>query len=125
MNAVTDPELLDESTLSELAGDDGTDIVGVLVEGFLEEAEGRIEAIRAATREEDGQAVGFQAHALKSTSATYGAPRLSRLAAIIERAARDADCDTVASALEDLDPVWQATLRAFRTRYLAGGSGAV
>lgn len=120
MSAGDDPGLLDESTLAELAGGDSDDIVGVLVEGFLEEAEERIGAIRTAAQDHDSDAVGFQAHALKSTSATYGALRLSQLAASIERAARDGDCGTVTAGVDGLDAVWQQTHKAFRARFLSG-----
>lgn len=119
MNAADTLDVLDESTLAELAGDDTGDIVGVLVAGFLDEAEERVAAIEAAMGGRDMAAVGFQAHALKSTAATYGAPRLSRHAAAIERDAREGRSDAVGTAVRDLPELWRETDRAFRARYLS------
>ena len=112
--------LLDDGTLSELAGGAGDEIIGPLVEGFLEESEERVQAIRDAVARSDIDAIGFQAHALKSTASTYGAMRLGSIAALLESVARQGDCDAATVRVRDIDQTWPATRVAFVSRFLSG-----
>lgn len=110
--------LLDDAILTELAGGSGDEIVRVLVEGFLEEAEERVAAILRAKQDRDSDAVSFQAHALKSTSATYGATRMQELAARLETAAKTQECAAIDTEIAQIDSMWRATDKAFRHRFL-------
>ncbi|WP_417519420.1 Hpt domain-containing protein [Minwuia sp.] len=112
--------LLDDGILADMAGGSGDDVVAALVEGFLEEARDRVAAILKAAADHDEAAVGFQAHALKSTSATYGALRLRQVAADLERAAREGDSAAIPLGLQGIEALWRETDAAFRARFLTG-----
>lgn len=122
MNAqnVRPEPVLDDAILSEMAGGSGDEVVSTLVEGFLEEARDRVRAIGEALERRDVQAVGFQAHALKSTARTYGAARLGAVASDLEEAAKTPDCGVVRGHAVDIDDLLSETEQAFRSRFLSG-----
>lgn len=115
-----DLPVLDDEILAEMTGGSGDDVVEALVEGFLDEVEGRVGAFDEALAGDDIGAMGFQAHALKSVSRTYGAMRLGTLAERLERAARKGDCGQVRADAGDLKEIWRSTNAAFRSRFLSG-----
>jgi HPt (histidine-containing phosphotransfer) domain-containing protein len=112
--------VLDDGILSDMVGGSGSDVVATLVEGFLEEARDRVNAISEAYRLRDSDALGFQAHALKSTAHTYGALRLGNVAATLEEAAKVPDCGVIGACADSIDDLLAETEIAFRTRFLSG-----
>lgn len=110
--------LFDPATLETLAQDAGADVVGMLVDEFLCEMQKRVAAIVALSDTGDIEKLGFEAHALKSISSTYGAARLGRRAAVIERAARDGERDSACAAVEGILPEAEATVAAFRDAFV-------
>jgi len=115
---LSDLPLLDDTILSEMAGMKNVGVVVVLVEAFLEEARDRVGAIARAVASNDIEGVGFQAHALKSTSRTYGAERLGEVAAEMESAAKVPDCGVIQDRGKLLDPLLAETEAAFRARFV-------
>lgn len=115
----TEEPVLDDAILSEMAGGSGNDVVATLVEGFLEEARDRVRAIDEAVARQDVEAVGFQAHALKSTARTYGATRLGSVASVLEEAAKVTDCAIVRDNAGGIEALMQQTEAAFRSRFLS------
>lgn len=115
-----DEPVLDPAILAEMAGGSGTDVVASLVEGFLDEARDRVKAIGEALDNRDAKAIGFQAHALKSTARTYGAARLGTVASDLEEAAKVPDCGIVRDRAGCIDNLMQETEAAFRSRFLSG-----
>lgn len=115
---LTDDPVLDDAILSNMAG--GSDVVATLVEGFLEEARERVSAIEEAVARHDVAAVGFQAHALKSTAQTYGATRLGSVASILEEAAKVPECEIVRHRAGYIEGLMDETEKAFRARFLSG-----
>ena len=121
MTGFADPEwarqpLFDPATLETLAQDTGSDVVGMLVEEFLCEMLKRVATITTATGD-DLAGIGFEGHALKSICSTYGAARMGRRAAVIERAARDGDRALALAALDGIEAEAQATVAAFRESF--------
>jgi HPt (histidine-containing phosphotransfer) domain-containing protein len=117
---LTDDPVLDDAILSNMAGGSGSDVVATLVEGFLEEARERVSAIEEAVARHDVAAVGFQAHALKSTAQTYGATRLGSVASILEEAAKVPECEIVRHRAGYIEGLMDETEKAFRARFLSG-----
>jgi HPt (histidine-containing phosphotransfer) domain-containing protein len=83
----------DPAPLNELIVDLGPEsgpIRQELIEAFLDGADDRVAAIGLAAPSDDGKALAFSAHAMKSASASLGLVALSEAAGRIESAYRDA-----------------------------------
>ena len=113
--------ILDDAVIAELrdstGGDD--DFVRELVETYIAEATGYIDAMTAAAASADAAAIVRPAHTLKSSSQTLGAVRLAAISRGIEeavRAGRDAD---LAVDVEGARAAWGATLAALIAAGLA------
>ena len=106
--ALPDAPLLDESVLARYRSRRGSrgDLVRRIVDAYLAQSKGYIEALDAAVAAGDSEALRAAAHPLKSSSAQVGAMKLSRLCAVLERSARD-------GLLDGLD----GTLHEFRDMY--------
>ena len=95
--AAAEGALIDPDTLALLAADLDAETFAKLLQTFLSETESRILRMQAAAESGDRDSLAREAHSLKSSAATFGAARLSRLAAAIERAAVSGpDCPGVA-----------------------------
>jgi HPt (histidine-containing phosphotransfer) domain-containing protein len=93
MTAAGAPAALDEASLralGELVGDD-PELVGSLVDVFLEEAPVRLAELRAGLDSGDAALLGRAAHTLKSNAMTFGALGLADLSARLELTARGGD----------------------------------
>jgi HPt (histidine-containing phosphotransfer) domain-containing protein len=73
--------------LLELCGD--AEVVAGLIDTFLAEGPVLVARVGAAVRAGDAVEARLAAHTLKSHGLTFGAPRLARVAAQVERLARD------------------------------------
>jgi len=111
---VDDAPILDATVLADLrestGGDD--DFVRELVEAYVSEAVGYLEAMSVAAAGGDAQAIVRPAHTLKSSSATLGAMRLSAISRGIEEAGRADRTADLAGEVEQAQATWEATLRA-------------
>ncbi len=73
-----------------------------LIESFLADTERHVTDLESAVRQEDGEALKLQAHAIKGTSANAGARRLEEIAARLEESAAIKDPERARELLEDL-----------------------
>ena len=81
----SEPPAIDPTTLAELAADTGPAVIPDLIKVFLETAHARIGRMAAAVAAGNGPAVAAEAHALKSSAATFGAAEIRYLCAELER----------------------------------------
>jgi HPt (histidine-containing phosphotransfer) domain-containing protein len=81
-------EGVDRAHLDQLGTRFGASFVAQLIDLFLEQAAGLLNAARAAVEVGDATAITAAAHALKSSAANVGARALSTLAADVERLGR-------------------------------------
>lgn len=118
---VNDEPILDDAVLAELrestGGDD--DFVRELVEAYVSEAIGYLEAMIAAAATGDVAAIVRPAHTLKSSSATLGAMRLAAISRGIEEAGRAGRADGLIADVEQAQATWTATLTALTAADLA------
>jgi HPt (histidine-containing phosphotransfer) domain-containing protein len=102
-----DQPTFDRTALDELgqATDGDNSFLVELIETYLADAEGQVEAIDAAIAATDAEALVRPAHTLKSSSASVGAMRLAAMARGLEAQARagqlaDAPAAAAAARLE-------------------------
>jgi HPt (histidine-containing phosphotransfer) domain-containing protein len=118
---IDDEPILDDGVIAELrestGGDD--DFVRELVEAYVSEATGYLEAMTAAAEVADPAAIVRPAHTLKSSSATLGAMRLAAISREIEEAGRAGRTDDLAADVEQAQATWNATLAALTAAGLA------
>ena len=111
--------LLDETCLLKLEQDVGPELLTLLVASFTAELERRLSQVKAARANADLSTLAQEVHAIKGSAATFGAPALSALALILERAARSGEADLAWGTLPDLLAVAEGTL-AFLYQRLRG-----
>lgn len=99
---VLDQEAL--NALRSLQDDDDDDLLGELIDLFLQDAPARMTVIRDAVAREDWQALSAAAHSLKGSCGSLGAVRMAELCGRLERYGRSggtrADAERI---LTDLD----------------------
>ena len=116
-----DAPILDGAVLAELRESTGDDdeFVRELVDAYVSEATGYLDAMTAAATSADPSAIVRPAHTLKSSSATLGAMRLAEISRGIEEAGRAGRTDDLAVAVEQARATWTATLAALIAAGLA------
>lgn len=101
---VSDPRTAVDKTviesLRQLGGDDEPELVRELIELFVGDTPGRLEALRHAVERGDFEAAERVAHALKSSCGNLGASTLSQICAAIEESCRGGAVDDVPSLVE-------------------------
>jgi HPt (histidine-containing phosphotransfer) domain-containing protein len=114
--------VLDDAVLAELRASTGDDeaFVRELVDAYVTEATGYLEAMSAAASAGDAAAIVRPAHTLKSSSATLGAMRLSTISRSIEEAGRAGHAGNLASDVERAHAAWAETIRALASAGLTG-----
>lgn len=101
-------------SLRELGGTDDPDLFRDLIDTFLCDAPMRFEAIAAAAKSADAQALFRAAHGLKSGAANMGAVVLAELCRRLELAGRTGDLAAVPGLLAELATTRAATEGALR-----------
>ena len=76
--------IIDPATFGELQSSAGADVAGELVDTFVAEAPGMLDALRSALAQGDADGFRRAAHSLKSNSLTFGATHLGALARELE-----------------------------------------
>lgn len=107
------PPPLDETVLEQMLRDLDFDVVLYLVETFVTELQERSGLLRAAAARGDLTGLQHEAHALKSSAATYGAAEVSRLSDEIDAACRDGRRDAALAGSEALGPATARAAAAF------------
>jgi CheY-like chemotaxis protein len=119
---VTDSEenaILDTAILEQLFEDTGHELAPTLVDAFVKELDNRLENILQAAHSSDSQQLTQESHALKSCAASYGATRLSKLAATLEEHGHDHSSNKTKEALDSMASVVKMT-RETISAYLPG-----
>ena len=117
-----DARVLDHGVIAELRESTGDDdeFIRELVDTYLEEAAGYLEAMAAALAAGDAAAMVRPAHTLKSSSATMGAMRLAGICRRLEEAGRAGHADGMAADVDLARATWAATIAALTSAGLAG-----
>jgi HPt (histidine-containing phosphotransfer) domain-containing protein len=102
---------IDRELLGGLEADTSRELMPDLIDVFVKSADGRVAQI--ATHSETGNLDGIaaEAHALKSSSATFGAVTVRRLSAELEAAAKAGDHAAVKPLAENLTQALEAAKR--------------
>ncbi|WP_298981086.1 Hpt domain-containing protein [Caldilinea sp.] len=120
------PEAL--QNIVEMFGDEDADAILELIDTFLVESTKQYEEMRAALAAGDWVKLHRMAHSLKSSSATFGAMRLSQVAAFIEKVAKaqcqEADCAALLDLLATEHEAACAQLRQARARFAGEDAGS-
>jgi HPt (histidine-containing phosphotransfer) domain-containing protein len=109
-----DAPVLDSAVLAELRESTGDDdeFLLELVEAFVAEGQGDLDAMIAAVASGDTAAIVRPAHTLKSSSASLGAMRLAAISRRIEEAGREGRGADLAGDAELARTTWTSTLAA-------------
>lgn len=105
--------LVDDSVLAQLRQDAGASLTGELIDAFMAETDERLERMTQAIDAGDLTAVAAEAHAMKSSSGTFGAPRLQAAATELEAAAKKGAAEDTRSLLDSLPNLVANSWRAF------------
>ena len=110
--------MIDDGVLAELRASVESDMAFVrdLVDAYIADSAGCIDAIEAAVAAGDAEALVRPAHTLKSSSATVGAMPLSATARTLETAARSRalDGEETQAAAARIRGEWEAASVALR-----------
>lgn len=117
-------EVLDREVLHdivEMFGDEDPNAILDLIDTFLVESTKQYEEMRTALAAGDWVQLHRMAHSLKSSSATFGAMRLSQISAFIEKVAKAqcqaADCEALLAQLATEHQAACEQLRQVRARF--------
>ncbi len=94
--------VLDETVLQQLQADTNLEIMQDLIRTYIAESAERLKRMAAAAAQGDITTLGREAHALKSSSGTFGAAKLQEQARALEMACRAGDAT---KALELAKPI--------------------
>lgn len=114
--------ILDDAVIAELRESTGDDeeFIRELVDAYIGEATGYLDAMTAAAAAGDPEAMVRPAHTLKSASATMGAMRLAAICRGLEEAGRDGRTDAPTGDAQAAQAVWTETLEALTAAGLTG-----
>jgi HPt (histidine-containing phosphotransfer) domain-containing protein len=117
-------EVLDEAILGNLLETVGGDrtFLAELVEAYLGDSPGLLEAMRAGLRADDRTALRRAAHTLKSTSASLGATAFAALCREVEANALEADPAWLDERITAVAGAYEPVATALRDRL--GGATA-
>ncbi len=106
--------ILDATTLKQLEADTSTEILSGLIGTYIGETRERLRRMNDAALARDLEALGREAHALKSSSGTFGAFRLQALSHAIEMACREARTNDVMALLRSVHATSTEAVAALR-----------
>lgn len=112
--------LLDQASLGNLRDVHefgGAEAVLDLIQTLETEFVGLVAGIQQAQQSQDLLQLGLNAHTIKGSSANFGAMRLSKLAAALERWAKEGDQAAIAEAVPHLAEECSAAVAAFRGEF--------
>lgn len=108
VTAYLDTQALQE--LQEMLGDDLHEITSLYAGTLADD----VQALKNTLAQANWAVLNRQAHSLKGSSANMGALEMARLAALVEKAALQADVATIQPAMDQMDAAASATLAAMR-----------
>ncbi|MEK9671324.1 MAG: Hpt domain-containing protein [Rhodospirillaceae bacterium] len=107
-------ETIDPQILADLERDTSRDLIPELVQLYLDTAAARAGRMTAALPDADLAVIASEAHALKSSSATFGAFEVQRLSLKIENHALEGDAAAVTALMPELSRAMAAANTALR-----------
>ena len=114
----TQSKILDKKVLEQLKKDTSAEILPELINIYVVEAEKQVELMQQYHAADDVEALGREAHSLKSSSASFGVLSLSETARALELAARESNHQNITLYMENLRPLATVSIKAIKT-YLA------
>ncbi|MFO0996405.1 MAG: PAS domain S-box protein [Alphaproteobacteria bacterium] len=108
--------VLDASTLSQLESDTSAEVLSELISTYVAETGERVIRMGTAATAGDLQSLGREAHALKSSSGTFGAARLQAVARAIEMACREGRASEASRLLHDIEALSGEAIAALSNR---------
>jgi CheY-like chemotaxis protein/HPt (histidine-containing phosphotransfer) domain-containing protein len=99
------------ATLRDIGERAGTDLVGEVLQSFLEEAGPQLSRLEAAVQSRDAMALARCAHAMKSSCANLGAEQLSALYRRLENLGRNNQVDEAHALLQELRRAHEIVIR--------------
>lgn len=114
--SAADTVILDEAVLRQVAEETGSDDITQLLRIFTAELTVRRDTIARAVEQKDLASLGYEAHALKSGAATFGAWSLRALAIEMNACCINGDLAAALQLAERLLPCVEATLTALMQR---------
>ena len=112
----TTVDLVNDEVLSQLRNDAGPALLTELIAAFMAETDDRLVRIAAAKETGDMEEIAGDAHAMKSSSGTFGALPLQALSARLEAAAMQRDMASLTAAHGELQELVSKTWREFGKR---------
>ncbi len=116
--------LLDLAILERLEQDTSPAVIKDLVKTFILETMARLDRIAEAARAGDIATLEREAHSLKGSAGTFGAPRLEARAQAIEFACKEGDGERARSLIGELRPLSIAAAEAMVEHFEAREPGA-
>jgi PAS domain S-box-containing protein len=104
--------VLDRGILDQLFEDVGAENAEAVVDAFLQELEAQTIALQRAADSSDVNALAQASHRLKSSAASFGAIRLSRVVASIEQAARAGQTSAALAFMREFQDLAKASHEA-------------
>jgi CheY-like chemotaxis protein len=105
--------LVDREVLGQLGRDTSPELVPRLVDVFMREFRDRVGRLSAGAEAADLSALGREAHALKSSAATYGAVAVADWARVLDSACKEADRTAAVQAARRIIDLTEATAEAY------------
>ncbi len=122
MTVVFDPAVT--RRLLDALGDDARPMLVELVDAFVEQGPGLVEAMRAGVAAGEVKAVRQSAHSLKSNAATLGAQELEMSCRELEGVAREGHLDGAAAMLARIESGYPQAIDALEALARAWGGPA-
>ncbi|MTI10727.1 response regulator [Curvivirga aplysinae] len=105
--------LIDMTVIEQMTEDAGEEAIPMLIEVFKSEVPMRVEGIKSNLASRNFIELARDAHTLKSSSGSFGAMRLNRLALEIETAAKASNSEAVQNLVINLDSISEKTLSSY------------
>ena len=106
--------LLDIGTFNQLFRDTGAEVLPGIFSLFVDECRQRLITMSEAHGDRDAKILEDQAHALKSSSGSFGAIKLAAVAREIEKAASDGDIAALDKNISQLEALVERSLEALQ-----------
>ena len=106
--------LLDTGTFNQLYRDTGAEVLPGIFSLFVDECRQRLTSMNEAHINRDEKILEDQAHALKSSSGSFGAIKLEAVAREIEKAASGGDAATLDKNMSQLETLVEQSLEALQ-----------
>ena len=118
-------EVLDEEQLSKMESETSTELMAEVIGIFLEETQAHLDALRAAGDQVDSSTLVSEAHAIKSSSGTFGALRLYESARRVESLAREGRHEQAIQSTRRIFEAAEETFTVYERRFFSDGKNPV